>query len=79
MIKGPKGAIPTKKGWVSAKGELLKSQRITQEQIDEWNGTSAKPVPAPEPEPVIEEVEEIVEEVVEEEPKVGLMSRLLNK
>lgn len=38
MIKGPKGAHPTPRGWVNAKGELLKSQRITQAQIAEWYG-----------------------------------------
>ena len=45
-------------------GELLKAARLSQEQIDEWNGTSA---PAPvemitEADPVVEEVEVIVEE-----------------
>jgi hypothetical protein len=64
MIKGPKNAIPTPRGWVSPKGELLKSQRITQEQIDEWNG-----VVAPEPEPVVEETVEL-EEIMVEEPEV---------
>lgn len=38
-IKGPKGAHPTNRGWVHPRtGELLKSQRITQVQIDEWHG-----------------------------------------
>lgn len=62
MIKGPKNAIPTLKGWVSPKGELLKVQKITQAQIDEWNGVSA-------PEPVVEETVEL-EEVMVEEPVV---------
>lgn len=45
MIKGPKNATPTLKGWVSSKGELLKVQKITQAQIDEWNGVSIqKPI-----------------------------------
>ena len=69
MIKGPKNAIPTLKGWVSPKGELLKVQKITQAQIDEWNGVSA-------PEPVVEEVVEleevIVEEPVVEEPEIEI-------
>ena len=39
VISGPKGAEPTLRGWVNPKtGELLKSQRITQDQIDEWHG-----------------------------------------
>ena len=53
MIKGPKNAIPTVKGWVSQKGELLKSQRITQAQIDEWYGITA-------PAPKVEEVVDVV-------------------
>jgi len=53
MIKGPKNAIPTLKGWVSPKGELLKSQRITQAQIDEWYGKE-------EPAPVMEQVADVV-------------------
>lgn len=47
MITGPKNARPTLNGWVSPKGELLKSQRISQIQIDEWNGVgvfSSSPV-----------------------------------
>ena len=70
MIKGPKNSIPTLKGWVHPRtNELLKCQRITQAQIDEWYG-------ATEPAPKIEEVKdvvysspepEVVEEVAEEE------------
>jgi len=65
MIKGPKNAIPTTKGWVHPKtNELLKSQRITQAQIDEWYGAN-------EPAPKIEEIQDVVysspePEVVEE-------------
>ncbi len=79
MIKGPKNAVPTLRGWVAPNGELLKVQKITQAQIDEWNGT---PVEAPAPvvevvETVVEtqdeestEVEtEVVEETVEDKPK----------
>ena len=53
MIKGPKNAVPTLKGWVSPKGELLKSQRMTQVQIDEWYGKE-------EPAPVMEQVADVV-------------------
>ena len=67
---GPKGAIPTTRGWVHpTTGELLKSQRITQEQLDEYNGVQmiAEPVIVePEPEP---EEELILDEVVVEAPK----------
>ena len=45
-----KNAIPTVKGWVSPKGELLKAQKISQSDIDEWNGvtvTPAAPAEAP--------------------------------
>ena len=42
-LNGPKNATPTLRGWVNPKGELLKSQRITQAQIDEWHGMSMAP------------------------------------
>jgi len=90
MIKGPKNAIPTLKGWVSPKGELLKAQRITQAQIDEWYGKE-------EPAPVMEQVADVVyggetvevekEEVIAEEEtesvpseaKPGLFSRIFKR
>jgi len=59
-IKGPKGATPTTRGWVSAKGELLKSQRISEDQIAEWNG---KMNPKPQ---VLREAPVTEEEVIEE-------------
>ena len=65
MIKGPKNAIPTTKGWVSLKGELLKVQKITQEQIDEWNGVTVKDTT-----PVVEVVETVVEPQDEESAEV---------
>jgi hypothetical protein len=44
-------AHPTPNGWVSPNGELLKKQKITAEQIAEWNGVSA---PAPKPQTLTE-------------------------
>ena len=35
-ISGPKGSTPTHRGWVSAKGELLKAQKIGKAAITEW-------------------------------------------
>ena len=36
-----KDAVPTMRGWTHPRtGELLKAQRLTQEQIDEYNGVS---------------------------------------
>ena len=47
-IKGPKGAQPTLRGWVNPKtGELLKSQRIPQEAIDDFFGVTPEPVATP--------------------------------
>lgn len=43
-ISGPKGSSPTHRGWVSAKGELLKAQKIGKAAITEWhmlNGSGA--------------------------------------
>jgi len=62
-LHGPKGAHPTKRGWVSAKGELLKSARLTDQQIAEWHAKHhSAPAPAPavfaEPEPVVQTLHE---------------------
>jgi len=35
-ISGPKGSTPTHRGWVSAKGELLKAQKIGKAAVTEW-------------------------------------------
>lgn len=63
-IKGPKGAHPTTRGWVSAKGELLKSQRISETQIAEWN-EEMNPTPKPKPQ-VLREAPVTSEEAIEE-------------
>jgi hypothetical protein len=57
MIQPPKwckDAVPTTKGWVK-NGELLVSRKISQSDIDEFNGVSVVPV---------------VEEVQHEEPQM---------
>jgi len=60
-IKPPswaKNAMPTVNGWQEPRtGELLKSQRMSQRDIDVYNGVIA-PVsaPAPIPTPIVEEV-----------------------
>lgn len=72
LKSGPKGAIPTHRGWVDPRsGELLKSQRITQEQLDEYNGVQmlAEPAPVIEPEPEMELIADYEPELVEEMPK----------
>lgn len=68
---GPKGAIPTLRGWINPQtGELLKSQRITQEQLDEYNGVQMiiepAPVIEPEPEPEMEMIVDAEPELIEE-------------
>ena len=35
-ISGPKGSTPTHRGWMSARGELLKAQKIGKAAITEW-------------------------------------------
>jgi len=70
---GPKGAIPTLRGWIDPKtGELLKSQLFTQEQLDAYNGVQmiAEPAPViePEPEPEMELIVDVEPELIEEEP-----------
>jgi len=69
---GPKGSIPTHRGWVHPKtGELLKRQKLTSEFIAEWHGATAPvPAPAPAPEPVVQTLHEapVVEETPVAEP-----------
>ena len=74
LKQGPKGAIPTLRGWINPKtGELLKAQRITQEQLDEYNGVQmiAEPAPIVEQEVIVEPTlfEDIPEDHIDEEPK----------
>jgi hypothetical protein len=65
MIKAPKwcaDAVPSTKGWhhpVSC--ELLKAQKFTQKQVDEWHG------PAPKKEKEPEELVQVVWESEDEE------------
>jgi len=58
-IKAPnfcKNAVPTLKGWCHPKtGELLKSQRISQEDINEWNKVEEPTVVVVEEPPVVTE------------------------
>lgn len=68
MIKPPawcKGAIPTPRGWVNPKTkELLKAQKFSEAQIDEFFGTDEIIITST-PEPLFEApttVEEFVEE-----------------
>ena len=66
MIKAPnfcKNAVPSLQGWRHPKsGELLKSQRISQYEIDEWYNVGL-------------DVEEEKEEVVEEEHDLESMTK----
>lgn len=71
-----------KKGWLKEaeartngffiKGKKVKGAKLTQAEVDAWNGTAKKATPAPEPavEEVVVEEEEVVvaEEPVEEAP-----------
>lgn len=47
-ITGPRGAEPTQRGWINPRtGELLKSQKIGQKDIDEWYGRPAEVTAVP--------------------------------
>jgi len=83
MLKAPawaKNAIPTEKGWVSPKGELLVARKLSDRQLTEyWNAQKKKnDVPAPiqepapiiEADPIIEEAEPTAEPLIEAEPDV---------
>ena len=68
MIKPPsykKNAVPSPRGWRHPRtGELLKKQKLTQEQIDEYLGVGS------EPEPEVVEIEEEVQEIIEDDETV---------
>ena len=49
-----KDGIATPRGIVTAHGEMLKRRKMSEAQINEWNGFEKKTV-APKPAPVIEE------------------------
>jgi hypothetical protein len=55
-----KNAVAKPTGFYAKNGEKLKSKKLSDEFIAEWNGTKAAPAPAPKVE---------VEEVKEEAPK----------
>ena len=60
-----KNAVPTPNGWQDPRsGELLKSQRIGQADIDAYNGVTAPAPVAPAPTPVA--TVEIEEEVMQQ-------------
>lgn len=67
---GPKGSVPTHRGWVHRKsGELLKRQKLSSDFIAEWHAREAGvPAPAPAPEPVMQTLHEapVVEREVTE-------------
>ena len=76
-VTGPKGSMPTTKGWIDPKtGHLLKGQRITQEQLDDYNGVQMIAEPfIPEVEVAYEEP--IEEEIIQEAPKKKKKSKIL--
>jgi len=56
-VKAPsnvKNPVATTRGWLNGKGELVKAQKLTQEQCDEFNGVATTPVVEAEA-PVVEE------------------------
>lgn len=78
-LKGPKGAIPTTRGWVHARtGELLKSQKISESAIAEWHGVAkpAAPAPAPVVEPEPAPMQTLHEAPVVEETEVTPSQRM---
>lgn len=40
----PAHAYPSPQGWITSRGEILKKQRFTAEEIAEWFGTAVAPV-----------------------------------
>lgn len=83
LKQGPNGAIPTSRGWINPKtGELLKAQKITQEQLDQYNGVQmiTEPAPVVEEELIIDYEPTLFEdmpevEVEEEAPKAKVKAK----
>lgn len=74
-IKAPsniKDPVATTRGWTNKKGELLKSQKLTQEQCDEFNGVERTVV-------VSDLIIEVEEKKVEEKPKAKRKPRAKKK
>ena len=61
-----KNGTATSQGIVDKKGKLLKSRKMTQEEIDTFNGVKKA---APAPKPVVEEPAPVVEVEEVEAPK----------
>jgi len=71
---GPKGSVPTARGWVHPRtGELLKAMKITKEQLDEYHGVQmiAEPAPIVEEDPHVymNDIEAEVQEDIAPKPK----------
>lgn len=88
MIRGPNRSTPTVRGWICDRtGELLKSQRITPDQIAEWHGIPTVGQvqtlhEAPYQEIVIAEDDLThyeLKEQEEEAPKLGILDTFLGK
>ena len=60
-------AHPTKNGWVSPNGELLKKQKISEADIAEWNGVPAPVAPLHHNPQTLHEAPVVEREVTEEE------------
>lgn len=61
-----KNAVPTPNGWQDPRsGELLKSQRIGQADIDAYNGVTAPAPVAPAPVATVEIEEEVMQQLNE--------------
>jgi len=74
MASIPKGAHPTTKGWIHPRtGELLKAQKMTEQQVSDWWASQQAPLhhipePAPAPAPqTLTEAPSVERELTEEE------------
>ena len=62
-----KDSVAKVDGYYSPKGELLKSSKLNQEQVDAWNGVKKKKRKAKK-KPAVEQIEQVIEESAEEAP-----------
>ena len=80
MIKPPsykRNAVPSPRGWRHPRtGELLKKQKLTQEQIDEYLGLGTVSAPEPEVVEIEDEVEHTEGDVTVEDLEYEDMSKV---
>jgi hypothetical protein len=57
----PEDGRPTTRGWVSANGELLKAQKLSKKDVEDWNDRNGKKKPVVQQEQVEDQPQTLLE------------------